>query len=340
MKRDATKDEIDAVVERIKEFGITPVPLPGAERTAIGTFGSTSRAAAEAVESLPGVAEVVPVSRPFKLASREVIGEDTVVHIGDVPVGHGHPLAVIAGPCAVESRDVMLETARAVRSAGGAALRGGAFKPRTSPYTFRGMGEEGLEILAEARAETGLPVVTEVLAPSDVSDVASVADCLQIGARNMQNYSLLDAVGEQPKPVLLKRGMSATVEELLLSAEYVLARGNRSVILCERGIRTFEKYTRNTFDVSAVPLLKRLTHLPVIADPSHGTGKWYLVAPVALAAVAAGADGLLIEVHPSPDHALSDGFESLTFENFAALMTGVTAVAGAIGRRTPDRVRV
>jgi 3-deoxy-7-phosphoheptulonate synthase len=332
MKRDATKQEIDAVVERIKEFGITPVPLPGAERTAIGTFGSTSRAAAEAVESLPGVAEVVPISRPFKLASREVIGEDTVVRIGDVAVGHGHSLAVIAGPCAVESREVTLETARAVRAAGGAALRGGAFKPRSSPYTFRGMGEEGLEILAEARAVSGLPVVTEVLAPGDVEAVAAVADCLQIGARNMQNYSLLDAVGEQTKPVLLKRGMSATVEELLLSAEYILAKGNRNVILCERGIRTFERYTRNTFDVNAIPLLKRLSHLPVLADPSHGTGKWYLVAPVALAAVAAGADGLLIEVHPSPDHALSDGFQSLSFDNFRALMAAVPHVARAVGR--------
>ena len=332
MKRDATKDEIDAVVERIKEFGITPVPLPGAERTAIGTFGSTSRAAAEAVESLPGVAEVVPISRPFKLASREVIGEDTVVRIGGVPVGHGHPLAVIAGPCAVESREVTVETARAVRAAGGAALRGGAFKPRTSPYTFRGMGGEGLEILAEARAVSGLPVVTEVLTPGDVEAVATIADCLQIGARNMQNYSLLDAVGEQTKPVLLKRGMSATVEELLLSAEYILARGNRNVILCERGIRTFERYTRNTFDINAIPLLKRLSHLPVIADPSHGTGKWYLVAPIALAAVAAGADGLLVEVHPSPDHALSDGFQSLSFDNFRALMAAVPHVARAVGR--------
>jgi 3-deoxy-7-phosphoheptulonate synthase len=333
MKRDATKEQIEAVSERIKEFGITPVPLPGAERTAIGTFGTTSRAAAEAVESLPGVAEVVPVSRPFKLASREVIGEDTVVRIGSVPVGDGHPLAVIAGPCAVESREVTLETARAVRSAGGAALRGGAFKPRTSPYTFRGMGEEGLEILAEARATSGLPIVTEVLAPGDVEAVARVADCLQIGARNMQNYSLLDAVGAlSTKPVLLKRGMSATVEELLLSAEYVLARGNRNVILCERGIRTFERYTRNTFDVNAIPLLKRLTHLPVLADPSHGTGKWYLVAPIALAAVAAGADGLLVEVHPSPDHALSDGFQSLTFDNFRALMAAVPQVARAVGR--------
>jgi 3-deoxy-7-phosphoheptulonate synthase len=332
MKRDATEDQIDAVIERIKEFGITPVPLPGAERTAIGTFGSTSRAAAEAVESLPGVAEVVPVSRPFKLASREVIAADSVVRVGDVPIGDGHALAVIAGPCAVESREVTLETARAVRAAGGSALRGGAYKPRTSPYSFRGMGGEGLDILVEAREATGLPIVTEVLTPGDVEAVARVADCLQVGARNMQNYALLDAVGEQPKPVLLKRGMSATIEELLLSAEYVLARGNRSVILCERGIRTFEKYTRNTFDVSAIPLLKRLTHLPVIADPSHGTGKWYLVSPAALAAVAAGADGLLIEVHPTPDHALSDGFQSLTIDNFRALMSVVPQVARAIGR--------
>jgi 3-deoxy-7-phosphoheptulonate synthase len=339
MKRDATKAQIDAVVERIKEFGITPVPLPGAERTAIGTFGTTSRAAADAVESLPGVAEVVPVSRPFKLASREVIADDTVVRLGAIELGGRHPLAVIAGPCAVESREVVLETARAVRDAGGSALRGGAFKPRSSPYSFRGMGEEGLAVLAEARAATGLPIVTEVLTPGDVEAVARVADCLQIGARNMQNYSLLDAVGEQSRPVLLKRGMSATVEELLLSAEYVLARGNRNVILCERGIRTFERYTRNTFDVNAIPLLKRLTHLPVIADPSHGTGKWYLVAPVALAAVAAGADGLLIEVHPSPDHALSDGFQSLTFDNFRALMAAVPLVARAVGRTEPVAAR-
>ena len=332
MKRGASQKEIDAVVARIQEFGIQPVPLPGAERMAIGTFGTTSREAAEAVESLPGVSEVVPVSRPFKLASREVIPEDTVVAIDGVPVGGGSPLAVFAGPCSVESRDQLLATARAVRAAGATVMRGGAFKPRSSPYTFRGLGVEGLELLAEARAETGLAICTEVLAPGDVDAVARVADCLQIGARNMQNFSLLDAVGEQPKPVLLKRGISATVEELLLSAEYVLAKGNRNVILCERGIRTFEKYTRNTFDVSAIPLLKRLTHLPVIGDPSHGTGKWYLVEPVALAAVAAGVDGLIVEVHPSPDHALSDGFESLTFENFAGLMTKVSAVAGAIGR--------
>ena len=339
MKRGATQKEIDAVIARIEEFGIKPVPLPGAERVAIGTFGSTSRAAAEAVESLPGVAEVVPVSRPFKLASREVIAEDTVVSVDGVPVGGDAPLAVMAGPCSIESREQTLATARAVRAAGATVLRGGAFKPRSSPYAFRGLGLDGLEILAEARADTGLAICTEVLSPGDVEAVARVADCLQIGARNMQNYALLDAVGEQPKPVLLKRGMSATVEEFLLSAEYVLARGNRNVILCERGIRTFERYTRNTFDVNAIPLLKRLTHLPVIGDPSHGTGKWYLVAPIALAAVAAGADGLLIEVHPSPDHALSDGFQSLTFENFAAAMTQVAAVARAVGRPVADAAR-
>jgi 3-deoxy-7-phosphoheptulonate synthase len=339
MKRGASQSEIDAVVARIQEFGITPVPLPGAERMAIGTFGTTSRAAAEAVESLPGVAEVVPVSRPFKLASREVIAEDTVVRVGSVPVGAGHPLAIMAGPCSVETREQTLETARAVRAAGATILRGGAFKPRSSPYNFRGLGAAGLDILEAARAETGLAIVTEVLTPGDVDAVARVADCLQIGARNMQNYALLDEVGDQPKPVLLKRGMSATIEEFLLSAEYVLARGNRNVILCERGIRTFEKYTRNTFDVNAIPLLKRLTHLPVVGDPSHGTGKWYLVAPVALAAVAAGADGLIVEVHPSPDHALSDGFQSLTFENFSELVTRATAVARAVGRGVPDVAR-
>ena len=336
MKRGASQHEIDAVVARIQEFGITPIPLPGAERMAIGTFGSTSRDAADAVESLPGVAEVVPVSRPFKLASREVIPNDTVVRIGDVAVGGSAPLAIMAGPCSVESREQTLETARAVRAAGATILRGGAFKPRSSPYNFRGLGAAGLDILAEARAETGLAIVTEVLTPGDVDAVARVADCLQIGARNMQNFALLDAVGDQPKPVLLKRGMSATVEELLLSAEYMLARGNRNVVLCERGIRTFERYTRNTFDVNAIPLLKRLSHLPIVGDPSHGTGKWYLVAPVALAAVAAGADGLIVEVHPSPDHALSDGFQSLTFENFAALVGRATAVARAVGRGVPD----
>ena len=332
MKRDATKGEIDAVVQRIAELGLTAVPLPGEERTAIGTFGVAAREFADQLESLPGVAEIVLVSRPFKLSSREVHPVDTVVRIERVAIGGGQPLAVMAGPCSVESREQTIDTARAVRAAGAQLLRGGAYKPSTSPYHFRGLGPSGLELLSEARAATGLPVVTEVLTPSDVELVASYADCLQIGARNMQNFSLLDACGEQSKPVMLKRGMSATVEELLLSAEYILAKGNPNVILCERGIRTFEKYTRNTFDINAIPLLKKLSHLPVIADPSHGTGKWYLVAPVALAAVAAGADGLLIEVHPTPDHALKDGFQSLTFENFDNLMAMLPAVAAAVGR--------
>jgi 3-deoxy-7-phosphoheptulonate synthase len=332
MKRTASEDEIRAVVDRIGELGLSAIPLPGAERTAIGTFGVAAREYADQLESLPGVAEIVLESRPFKLSSREVHPADTVVRIGDVVVGSSQPLAVMAGPCSVESREQTLATAHAVRAAGAALLRGGAYKPSTSPYHFRGLGASGLDLLSEARAATGLAVVTEVLTPSDVELVASHADCLQIGARNMQNFSLLDACGEQPKPVMLKRGMSATVEELLLSAEYILAKGNPNVILCERGIRTFEKYTRNTFDINAIPLLKRLSHLPVIADPSHGTGKWYLVAPVALAAVAAGADGLLIEVHPSPDHALKDGFQSLTFENFEKLMAMLPAVAGAVGR--------
>jgi len=332
MKRDATKAEIDTVVARVTELGLSAVPLPGAERTAIGTFGVAARERAEQLESMPGVQEIVYVSRPFKLSSREVRPADTVVRVGDVDVGAGRALAVIAGPCSVETREQTTATARAVRGAGATLLRGGAYKPSTSPYSFRGLGEAGLSILEEAGRAAGLPVITEVLTPGEVELVARHADCLQIGARNMQNFTLLDAVGEQRKPVLLKRGFAATIEELLLSAEYILAKGNPNVILCERGIRTFEQYTRNTFDVSAIPLLKKLTHLPVIADPSHGTGKWYLVTPVALAAVAAGADGLIIEVHPSPDHALKDGFQSLTFENFAALMRTVPAVAQAIGR--------
>ena len=332
MKRDATKAEIDGVVQRIADLGLSAIPLPGAERTAIGTFGVAAREYADQLESLPGVAEIVLVSRPFKLSSREVHPEDSIVRIADVAIGNGQPLAVIAGPCSVESREQTIATAQAVRAAGASLLRGGAYKPSTSPYHFRGLGASGLELLSEARAVTGLGVVTEVLTPADVELVSSRADCLQIGARNMQNFALLDACGEQPKPVLLKRGMSATVEELLLSAEYILAKGNQNVILCERGIRTFERYTRNTFDINAIPLLKKQSHLPVVADPSHGTGKWYLVAPVALAAVAAGADGLLIEVHPSPDHALKDGFQSLTFGNFEALMRMLPAVAAAVGR--------
>ena len=332
MKRDATKGEIDAVVARIGELGLSAIPLPGAERTAIGTFGVAAREYADQLESLPGVAEIVLVSRPFKLSSREVHPADSIVSIGDVAIGTGRPLAVMAGPCSVESREQTIATARAVKAAGASLLRGGAYKPSTSPYHFRGLGPSGLELLSEARAATGLPVVTEVLTPSDVDLVARKADCLQIGARNMQNFSLLDACGEQPKPVLLKRGMSATVEELLLSAEYILAKGNQNVILCERGIRTFETATRNTFDISAIPVVKKLSHLPIIADPSHGAGRRDMVAPMARAAVAAGADGLIIEVHNDPDRALSDGAQSMHPPQFERLMAELRIIAPAIGR--------
>jgi 3-deoxy-7-phosphoheptulonate synthase len=277
------------------------------------------------------VQEAVRITRPYKLASREFHPHNTVVYVRGIPVG-APGCVVIAGPCSVESEEQIVGTARAVRAAGATMLRGGAFKPRSSPYAFRGMGEEGLRLLALAREETGLPVVTEVMTPTDVELVARYADVLQIGARNMQNYQLLEEAGRSGVPVLLKRGLSATFEEWLLSAEYIVAQGNPNVILCERGIRTFETATRNTMDLNAVALAKRRSHLPVIADPSHATGKWYLVGPLALASVAAGADGLIIEVHPDPDRAKSDGAQSLTCENFAALMPQIGAVAAAVGR--------
>jgi len=339
MSHQATPAEIKAVVDRVEEIGLKTELSRGEERTVIGVIGGNAYAYRDAFSHLGGIQEIVPITKPFKLASREFRRQDTVVDVGGVKIGN-HEVVVMAGPCSVEGEEMLLETARHVAKQGARVLRGGAFKPRTSPYSFQGLGEEGLKILRRAADAHGLAVVSEVMDTPQVPLLTRYADILQIGARNMQNYALLDAVGEQPKPVLLKRGMSATIEEFLLSAEYVLARGNRNVILCERGIRTFEKYTRNTFDVSAIPLLKRLTHLPVVGDPSHGTGKWYLVAPVALAAVAAGADGVLIEVHPSPDHALSDGFQSLTFENFNALMTQVAAVARALGRGVGGPVRI
>jgi 3-deoxy-7-phosphoheptulonate synthase len=274
---------------------------------------------------------VVRISKPYKLSSREFQPSDTVVRVGNVSIGAGQTV-VMAGPCSVESEEQVVKTAKAVQAAGAHLLRGGAFKPRTSPYSFRGYGEDGLKMLATARAETGLPVITEVLSVRDVDLVAEHADILQIGARNMQNFILLEEAGRTGKPVVLKRGLSSEIEEWLLAAEYILATGNRNLILCERGIRTFETATRNTMDVSAVPLVKRLSHLPVIADPSHGTGKWYLVEPLAMASVAAGADGLLIEVHPNPDHALSDGAQSLTFNNFERMMRRVAVVGDAVGR--------
>ncbi len=333
MRSNATEEELNAVLTRIQEHGLKGRVTYGEERNIVGVIGAAiPPTLREEIERFPGVQEAVRITRPYKLAAREFHPQDTIVQVGDLMIGGGS-FVVIAGPCAVESEDQIMKTALAVREAGAHMLRGGAFKPRSSPYTFRGLGEEGLRLLAQARAETGLPVVTEVMTPTDVELVARYADVLQIGARNMQNFQLLEEVGRSGKPVLLKRGMSATIEEWLLSAEYIIAQGNPNVILCERGIRTFETATRNTMDLNAVALAKRRSHLPVIADPSHGTGKWYLASPLALASLAAGADGVMIEVHPDPDRATSDGGQSLTCENFAALMPHMTALANVLGRR-------
>jgi 3-deoxy-7-phosphoheptulonate synthase len=331
MRQGATRTEVVNVTARIEQLGCQAHISEGNERTIIGVIGNGRPIDREQLERMAGVEHTVPVLRPFKLASREFHPQDTVVPINGLSVG-GKKLIVMAGPCAVEGREQLLEAAQAVKSAGGHMLRGGAFKPRTSPYSFQGLGEEGLQYLAAAREETGLPVVTEVMAPEQVPLVMSYADILQVGARNMQNYALLHAVGEAQRPVLLKRGMMSTIEELLMSAEYILSHGNERIMLCERGIRTFETYTRNTLDINAVPLLKQLSHLPVLVDPSHGTGKWELVAAVSRAAVAAGADGLLIEVHPHPSQALSDGAQSLKPEPFAQLLVELRAVAQAVGR--------
>jgi 3-deoxy-7-phosphoheptulonate synthase len=331
MKQGASRTQVVNVTARIEQLGCRAHISEGEERTIIGIIGNGRPLDREALERMDGVERTVAVLRPFKLASRDFHPQDTVVPINGVSVG-GKKLVVMAGPCAVENRDGLLEVAGLVRGAGAQMLRGGAFKPRTSPYSFQGLGEEGLRFLAEAREQTGLPVVTEVMAPEQVPLVTTYADILQIGARNMQNFALLHAVGEAQRPVLLKRGMMSTVEELLMSAEYILSHGNDRVILCERGIRTFEKYTRNTLDISAVPLLKQLSHLPVIVDPSHGTGKWELVEAVSKAAVAAGADGLIIEVHAHPSRAMSDGAQSLKPETFARLMDDLRAVARAVGR--------
>lgn len=331
MKRGATKEQIAAVVQRIEEVQCRPHISQGTEVTIIGVIGDERRLDPDNFQLMEGVERVMRVLRPFKLASRDFHPENTVVRFHSTSVGD-KDVVVIAGPCAVESREQMREIAWALKEAGIKVLRGGAFKPRTSPYSFQGLGYEGLEILAEVREETGMAVVTEVMDPKDVETVSHHADVLQIGARNMQNYALLHAVGEFGRPVLLKRGMMSTIEELLMSAEYILSHGNRNVMVCERGIRTFEAYTRNTLDINAVPALKQLSHLPVIVDPSHGTGRWELVAPVAKAAVAAGADGLIIEVHPNPDQALSDGAQSLKPEKLAALYRELKPLTEALGR--------
>jgi 3-deoxy-7-phosphoheptulonate synthase len=333
MQNFATQEQVDRVVKTIEDMGYSARPMPGEQRTAVGLVGNDGRVDSSRIESLPGVAEVIHVTKPYKQVSREWQAENTIVTIApDVSFG-GPDIVIIAGPCSVESEEQIVATARAVRRAGATALRGGAFKPRSSPYAFQGLGKRGLEMLAVARAETGLPIVTEALDEEGAHLVAEYADCIQIGARNMQNYSLLRAVGRMSKPVLLKRGMAATITDLLLSAEYILAEGNTQVVLCERGIRGFDTSTRNLFDITAIPLVQRLSHLPMIADPSHGTGLRDKVTPMARAAVAAGADGILVEVHPTPDRALSDGGQSLYPDQFARLVTELRAISQAIGRR-------
>jgi 3-deoxy-7-phosphoheptulonate synthase len=331
MQPHASAEQIAAVVTRVEAGGYRVHLSQGEERTIIGVIGDDRPIDRQQFEALDGVEKTVPILKPFKLASRDMHPADTLVPLDGLKVG-GPRLAVIAGPCSVESRSQILETAIAVKEAGATALRGGAFKPRTSPYSFQGLGEEGLQLLAEARNMTGLPVVTEAMSEDQVKLVARYADVIQIGARNMQNYALLNTVGQAGRPVLLKRGMMSTIEELLMSAEYVMAQGNGRVILCERGIRTFEKYTRNTTDINAVPVLKQLTHLPVVVDPSHSTGRWEYVLSIAKAAVAAGADGLMVEVHPRPAEALSDGAQSLKPEKFAQLVREVRRVAEAVDR--------
>jgi 3-deoxy-7-phosphoheptulonate synthase len=337
MRANATTREISDVIARIREMGFDVHLSEGKERTIIGVIGRGRPLDREQLSLMAGVQDVMPVTHPYKIASREYHPDDTLIPLNGIMVG-SEDLAIIAGPCSVEDRVQIIETAHAVREAGATALRGGAFKPRTSPYAFQGLGEEGLRYLAEAREATGLPVVTEVMDPQLVPLVRDYADVLQIGARNMQNYALLHAVGESQHPVLLKRGMSSTIEELLMAAEYILSHGNMRVMLCERGIRTFETYTRNTFDINAIPVLKHLSHLPVIADPSHAVGKWEYVESVSMAAVAAGADGVILEVHLDPDHAQSDGRQSLKPERFAALVTKMRLLAPALGRRVAEPV--
>ncbi|MFN3476297.1 MAG: 3-deoxy-7-phosphoheptulonate synthase [Candidatus Methylomirabilales bacterium] len=333
MKSGAREEDLEEVIKRVEELGYQPHIIRGVQRTVIGAVGDErGKARLQSLESLPGVESVVPILQPFKLASREFKPQKTIIKVGDVEIG-GERLAIMAGPCSVESEAQLLETARAVKEAGATILRGGAYKPRTSPYAFQGLEEEGLKLLAKAREATGLKVITEVVNPEHVELVAEYADILQIGARNAQNFALLRAVGEIKKPVLLKRGFATTIREYLMAAEYILSEGNYDVILCERGIRTFETSTRFTLDLNAVPVLNKLTHLPVIIDPSHGTGHWEYVAPMAKAAVACGADGLLIEVHPKPEEALSDGLQSLKPDKFRRLMEELRPLAEACRRR-------
>ncbi len=331
MEQGVSDEQVARVVETIEGMGLRAHPIPGALRTAIGITGNKGPLDPAEFEILPGVVRAIPVTQPFKLVSREVKHEDSVITVAGRRIG-GPSFAVVAGPCAVESAEQTLEVAHRVKAAGAHFLRGGAFKPRTSPYSFQGMGEEGLKILARARAETGLPIVTEALDTDSVDLVAEYADVIQIGARNMQNFSLLRRVGRLRRPVMLKRGMSATIDELLMSAEYIAAEGNYDIVLCERGVRTFSNHTRNTLDLSAVPAVKRLSHLPILVDPSHGTGRRDNVAPLARAGAAVGADGVMIEVHAHPERALSDGPQALYPDQFDVLMNDLRAIASLVGR--------
>ncbi len=331
MQAHASEAEIEAVEKRIAELGYKPHSIRGVERTVIGCVGHEDKTPLQSLETFPGVESAIPIMKPYKLVGREFKPENSVLDIGGVKVG-GKNLVIMAGPCSVESREQLLDIARTVKAAGAHFLRGGAFKPRTSPYAFQGLGEEGLEYLAEARAETGLKIITEVVNVNDIEKVAKYSDVLQIGARNCQNYALLAAAGDSKVPVFFKRGMSTLISEYLQAAEYILSRGNYNVMLCERGIRTFETSTRFTFDLNAIPVIKQLSHLPVIADPSHGTGHWNLVIPMARAAIAAGADGLMVEVHADPAKALSDGAQSLKPKKFEQLIAEVRKIAHAMDR--------
>src|SRR5512136_943611 len=331
MNHKAGQKQIEAVIRSVERLGLKAAPIPGSERTAIGVLGNKGYVDDSTIRELPGVQEVIHVSKPYKLVSRDFHPRPTLVKVGTVEVGDGRRPVVVAGPCAVESEEQIMKTARAVKKAGASLLRGGAFKPRTGPHTFQGLKLEGLKLLALAGKETGLPIVTEVMSPDNVGLVAEYADLLQVGARNMQNFDLLRELGRLKKPVLLKRGMSATIEEFLAAAEYILAEGNTQVILCERGIRTFETATRNTLDLAVVPLIKELSHLPIMVDPSHATGKRSLVPPLAKAAFVAGAHGIIVEVHPEPEKALSDGSQSLTLAGFEKLMEDLAKLNAFLG---------
>ena len=334
MEANASPEQTEAVCKKIEELGFKPHPMPGANRTAIGITGNAEPIVSDPFENMPGVVELIPVTHPYKLVSREFCPDDTLVQVGEVTVG-GSDLVVIAGPCAVENEERTIRIAEKVRSAGAHMLRGGAFKPRTSPYSFQGLGLEGLKMLAKAREHTGLPIVTEAVDGESLDLVEEYADVIQIGARNMQNFALLKRAGRASKPVLLKRGMSATLDDFMLAAEYILSEGNYQVILCERGVRTFADHTRNTLDLSIIPAVKRISHLPILTDPSHGTGKRHKVGPMSRASVAAGADGLMIEVHDEPDKALSDGPQALLPHHFAILMDELRLLAPVVRRGIP-----